>query len=51
MYSDDTNFPVTVTKDLITKDIFSDKPQVIPNTIPKYPRVGLVNGLYATGMV
>ena len=49
MYNDSTNFPLTVTKDLITKDIFSDRPQVIPNTIPKYPRVGLVNGLYATG--
>ena len=49
MYNDDTNFPITVTNELITKDIFSDKPQIIPNTIPKYPRVGLVNGLYATG--
>ncbi len=49
MYNDDTNFPISVTKDFITKDIFSDRPQVIPNTIPKYPRVGLVNGLYATG--
>jgi ATP-dependent Lon protease len=49
MYNDDINFPISVTKELITKDIFSDRPQVIPNTIPKYPRVGLVNGLYATG--
>ena len=42
-------FPFTVTKDFITKDIFSERPKVIHNRISKTSRIGLVNGLYATG--
>ena len=41
-------YPFIVTEDFITKDIFSDKPPIIVNTISICPRIGLVNGLYAT---
>ena len=41
-------FPFKVDIDFITKDIFSDRPKITPNMISSSPRVGLVNGLYAT---
>ena len=48
MCNDDITLPFKVTEDFITKDIFSNRPKITINTISKHPRIGLVNGLYAT---
>ena len=45
---DNLKFPFKVDMNFITKDIFSDRPKITPNMISSSPRVGLVNGLYAT---
>ena len=49
MYNTEIEFPFAVTQEFITKDIFSEKPKMIHNKISIKPRIGLVNGLYATG--
>ena len=41
-------FPFIVNEDFISKDIFSDKPKLQVKVIAPEPRIGLVNGLYAT---
>ena len=41
------DYPIIVDKNYI-EDIFSDKPKVQIKKIAKQPRIGLVNGLYAT---
>ena len=42
------SFPYTVTIDFLTGDIFSDRNKIHMKKISKTPRIGLVNGLYAT---
>ena len=44
----DIDFPFHVNEDFISKDIFSDKPKLQIKVIAPEPRIGLVNGLYAT---
>jgi len=44
----DIVLPYKVNLDFITKDIFSDRPKIQIKKISDYPRIGLVNGLYAT---
>lgn len=46
--TDNIKFPFKVDIEFITKDIFSDRPKITPNMISSSPRIGLVNGLYAT---
>ena len=41
-------FPHTVTTEFLTRDIFSDRQKIHVKKISTYPRIGLVNGLYAT---
>ena len=44
----DISFPFSVTIDFLTQDIFSDRHKIHVKKISNYPRIGLVNGLYAT---
>lgn len=41
-------FPHTVSIEFLTRDIFSDRQKIHVKKISTYPRIGLVNGLYAT---
>ena len=42
------DFPFIITKEFLTEDIFIDKPKVTIKQILPKPKIGLVNGLYAT---